>query len=150
MTTRPDAAPDELATSPPTDGASPEVVNDAAAMAPASPTVYINELGDHEGAVVTVRGWVQHHRSKGKLQFIIMRDGTGVCQLVAFKGDLSPEMWEAADRLSLESSFAATGTVRRDARAPGGFELSLQSVQVYQYATDYPIAEKEHGIGFLM
>ncbi len=148
MTTRPDAAPDELATSPPPAGQSPDATPDPAAPAPS--TVYINKLGDHEGAVVTVRGWVQHHRSKGKLQFIVMRDGTGVCQLVAFKGDLSPEIWEAADRLSLESSFAATGTVRRDARAPGGFELSLRSVEVYQYAVDYPIAEKEHGIGFLM
>jgi asparaginyl-tRNA synthetase len=143
MTTRPDAAPDALATSTPT-GVAP------ADQAAPPPTVYINELGDHAGEVVTVRGWVQHHRSKGKLQFIVMRDGTGVCQLVAFKNDLAPEMWDAVDRLSLESSFAATGTVRRDERAPGGFELSLQSVEVYQYAVDYPIAEKEHGIGFLM
>jgi asparaginyl-tRNA synthetase len=93
---------------------------------------------------------VQHHRSKGKLQFIVMRDGTGVCQVVAFKGDLAPATWEAVDRLSLESSVAATGTVRRDERAPGGFELSLHDIHVYQYAVDYPIAEKEHGIGFLM
>src|SRR5689334_5582739 len=114
MTTRPDAAPDELATSTPTAAA-------PADNAATPPAVYINELGDHAGEVVMVRGWVQHHRSKGKLQFIIMRDGTGVCQLVAFKNDLSPEMWDAVDRLSLESSFAATGTVRRDERAPGGF-----------------------------
>jgi asparaginyl-tRNA synthetase len=114
------------------------------------PVVYIADLKDHEGAVVTVRGWVQHHRSKGKLQFIVMRDGSGICQVVAFKGDLSEADWEAADKLSLESSFAATGTVRADARAPGGYEIALRGIRIYQYAQDYPIAEKEHGVGFLM
>ena len=77
----------------------------------------------HVGQEVTVRGWVQHHRSKGKLQFIVMRDGRGVCQLVAFKGDLSEADWEAADKLTLELSFAATGAVRADERAPGGDEI---------------------------
>jgi asparaginyl-tRNA synthetase len=145
MTTRPDAAPGEVATPQPT-GSAPAATESEASP----PIVTINELGDHEGEVVTVRGWVQHHRSKGKLQFVVMRDGTGVCQVVAFKNDLSPETWDAVDRLSLESSFAATGPVRRDERAPGGFELGLRAIEVYQYAVDYPISEKEHGIGFLM
>jgi asparaginyl-tRNA synthetase len=115
-----------------------------------APVVYISDLKRYIGQEVTVRGWVQHHRSKGKLQFIIMRDGTGVCQLVAFKGDLSEADWEAADKLSLESSFSATGAVRADERAPGGAEIAVTRLQVYQYTQDYPIAEKEHGVGFLM
>ncbi|HUS14836.1 MAG TPA: asparagine--tRNA ligase [Chloroflexia bacterium] len=119
-------------------------------QAPAAPVVYIKDLPSHVGQEVTVRGWVQHHRAKGKLQFIVMRDGSGICQLVAFKGDLAEADWEAAGKLTLESSFAASGTVRADERAPGGVELALHSVDVLQYAQDYPIAEKEHGVGFLM
>ncbi|MGI8586206.1 MAG: asparagine--tRNA ligase [Chloroflexia bacterium] len=114
------------------------------------PVVYISDLPGYVGQEVTVRGWLQHHRSKGKLQFIVMRDGSGVCQIVAFKGDLSEADWEAADKLTLESSFSATGMVRADERSPGGVELSLRTLSIYQYAQDYPIAEKEHGIGFLM
>ncbi len=125
-------------------------VTEQAAPAAEAPAVYIRDLPSHVGQEVTVRGWVQHHRSKGKLQFIVMRDGSGVCQLVAFKGDLSGEDWEAADKLTLESAFAATGTVRADERAPGGVEISVHHVQVYQYTQDYPIAEKEHGVAFLM
>lgn len=121
----------------------------AAAPSPAS-VVYIGDLQAHVGQDVTVRGWVQHHRSKGKLQFIVIRDGSGVCQLVAVKNDLSPEDWEAAEKLTLESAFQATGTVRADERAPGGVELSLRSLRVFHYSQDYPIAEKEHGVGFLM
>src|SRR5436309_4193880 len=98
-------------------------VEEAAAAPAAPPVVYIADLPQYAGQEVTVRGWVQHHRSKGNLQFIVLRDGTGVCQLVAFKGDLSAEDWEAADKLTLESSFAASGTVRADARAPGGVEV---------------------------
>jgi len=116
----------------------------------AAPVVRIADLKAHVGEGVTVRGWVQHHRSKGKLQFIVMRDGSGICQLVASKADLSAEDWDAADSLTLESSFSATGTVRADERAPGGAEIGLQSLHVYQVAQEYPIAEKEHGIGFLM
>ncbi|HMA33621.1 MAG TPA: asparagine--tRNA ligase, partial [Chloroflexia bacterium] len=129
---------------------STEVVTPEVPAAPAAPVVYIANLQNFVGQEVMVRGWVQHHRSKGKLQFIVMRDGTGVCQLVAFRNDLSAGDWEAADKLTLESSFAATGLVRADARAPGGFELAVRTLQVYQYTQDYPIAEKEHGIAFLM
>ncbi len=121
-------------------------------MAPATtaPVVRIAELKAHVGEDVTVQGWVQHHRSKGKLQFIVMRDGSGICQLIASKADLSAADWDAADALTLESSFSATGTVRADERAPGGAEIGLHNLHVYQIAQEYPIAEKEHGVGFLM
>ena len=107
---------------------SAETAATAAQPAGAAPVVYISDLKRYIGEEVTVRGWVQHHRSKGKLQFIVMRDGTGVCQLVAFKGDLSEADWDAADKLSLESSFSATGAVRADERAPGGVEIAAQAL----------------------
>ena len=130
--------------------AQPDITAEPSPEAGAPPAVYINELGAHEGAVVTLRGWLQHLRSKGRLIFIVVRDGTGICQIVASRADVPPAVWAAAERLTLESSFAATGLVRRDARAPGGFEISLQELEVYQYAEDYPITEKEHGTAFLM
>jgi asparaginyl-tRNA synthetase len=116
-----------------------------------APTVYISELSKHEGETVTVRGWLMHHRDKKKLQFLVVRDGTGTVQAVAFQDDLSPDAWQRFRDLTQESSLVITGSVRKDDRAPGGYELSVKDLQVFQAAApDYPIAPKEHGVGFLM
>lgn len=116
-----------------------------------APAVYIKDLGKHEGERVMVRGWLMHHRDQKKLQFLNMRDGTGTVQAVAFKGDLSPDTWELFSGLTQESSLIVTGTVRKDDRAPGGYELSVSDMQPFQVAaSDFPVQPKEHGVGFLM
>jgi asparaginyl-tRNA synthetase len=111
---------------------------------------YIEELAAHEGETVELRGWVYNRRSSGKLQFVLLRDGTGVVQCVAFKGNFTPDAFAALDRLTQESSVEVTGKVRRDHRAPGGFEVDLTALGVVQTAADYPITPKEHGTAFLM
>src|SRR5437763_2364253 len=116
-----------------------------------APAVYIDQLRRHEGETVTVRGWLVHHRDKKKLQFLVLRDGTGTVQAVAFQDDLSPESWELFRDLTQESALIIRGKVRKDDRAPGGYELSVRDLQVFGKAgPDYPIAPKEHGVGFLM
>ena len=66
-----------------------------------------------------MQGWLQLKTGKGKLQFLRVRDGTGVGQAVVFRGNVSPEVFEAAKRLPLESSLILTGTVRADAARAG-------------------------------
>jgi len=112
--------------------------------------VYVADVGPHEGKEVTLRGWVYNKRSSGKLQFILLRDGTGVIQCVAFKGNFAPEQFEALDRLTQESSISLTGKVRKDERAPGGYELDVSGFEVFQVTENYPITPKEHGTAFLM
>src|SRR6478672_6676862 len=115
------------------------------------PAVDINQLSRHEGESVTVLGWLGHHRDKKKLQFLVLRDGTGTVQAVAFQDDLAPEAWERFRDLTQESALIVTGTVRKDDRAPGGYEISVSDLQIFGKAdADYPIAPKEHGVGFLM
>lgn len=111
---------------------------------------YINEIGKYVGQEVAVRGWVYNKRSSGKLQFILIRDGTGIIQSVVFKGDVEPATFELADSLTQESSVIATGLVREDKRAPGGYELSVRDLELVHLAKDYPIVPKEHGVDFLM
>jgi asparaginyl-tRNA synthetase len=114
-------------------------------------SVYIDDLHAHEGDTVAVRGWLTHHRDKKKLQFLVIRDGTGVVQAVAFQDDLPPEAWARIADLTQESSVIVTGVVRKDDRAPGGYELSVRDLDVFQVAdSSFPIAPKEHGVGFLM
>ncbi len=116
-----------------------------------APVVYIEQLKEHEGQTVTVRGWLTHHRDKKKLQFLVLRDGTGTVQAVAFVDDLPPDAWERIGSLTQESSVIVTGVIRKDERAPGGYELSVKDIDVFQVAdADFPIAPKEHGVGFLM
>ena len=114
-------------------------------------SVPIAELGKHVGAVVTVRAWVTHLRSKGKVAFVVARDGTGILQAVLVKSDVTPDSWDAFATLTQETSLALTGEVRADARAPGGFEMGVQSLEVLGASpSDYPIQPKEHGVDFLL
>ena len=111
--------------------------------------VYIEELDRHVGDRVVVRGWLSQKRAGGKIKFLIVRDGTGLLQCVAFVKDVPPELFDRCDRVPLESSLEVTGTVRQDARAPGGHELALEGVRVLHEAAEFPIQPKEHGVEFL-
>lgn len=112
--------------------------------------VYIEDIHRHEGEEVRLHGWLYNKRSSGKLHFLQVRDGTGVIQAVVFKGDVTPEEFEAADHLPQESSLIVTGKVRADKRAPLGFELSVTHLEVVGRAGEYPITPKDHGVAFLL
>ena len=112
--------------------------------------VYIEEIASHVGEEVTIRGWVYNRTDKGKLRFLLVRDGTGTIQGVVFQKSVSAEVFEAADGLTQESSVLLTGTVRADERAPGGFEMDVTHLEVVQLAQEYPITPKDHGTSFLM
>ena len=113
-------------------------------------TAYIENVGAHEGEEITLRGWVYNKRSSGKLQFILLRDGTGIIQCVAFKGNFASEQFEALDKLTQESSVEFQGKIRKDSRSPGGYELDVTNFKIVQVAENYPITPKEHGTAFLM
>jgi len=115
-----------------------------------APWIRIRDAGAHVGETVEVRGWVTHRRSSGKVQFVVLRDGSGQVQCVAGVKDLSPEQWEASAALTQESAVIVRGTVKADPRQVGGIELGLTSLEVVSLAPDYPITPKEHGVDFLM
>ncbi len=112
--------------------------------------IYVEDIGAHEGQTVTLQGWLYNKRSSGKLHFLQLRDGTGIIQCVVFKGDVSPELFEAADKVSQESSIEVTGVVKEDKRSPLGFELSVSDFKVLGKSVEYPITPKDHGVAFLM
>src|SRR5690348_7584398 len=118
-----------------------------------APLARIGEIGKHDGETVEIRGWLYNLRESGKLLFPQFRDGSGVIQGVVAKNAVPPEVFEAVKTLTQESSVIARGKVRADKRAPGGYELDVQDVQVMQRVPDadpYPISLKEHGVDFLM
>ena len=111
---------------------------------------YIEDAGKHDGAEITVKGWLYNSRSSGKIRFLLVRDGTGLIQCVFSARDVPAEAFELADKITQESSLEVTGTVHQDARAPGGFELQTFNLKLIQLAEPYPITPKEHGTEFLM
>lgn len=99
---------------------------------------------------VTIRGWLVHKRSSGQVRFLILRDGTGILQAIILKNKVSAEVFQSFDQLTQESSLSLTGILHDDSRAPGGVELELSGLDVFQLTKEYPISPKEHGIAFLM
>jgi len=112
--------------------------------------IYIRELSSHVGQTVSLRGWVYNARSSGKIRFLLLRDGTGTLQCVAAKNDVTEEDFELLTGLTQESSVTVSGVVREDKRAPGGYELTLASVELISKAEGYPITPKEHSSPFLL
>ena len=113
--------------------------------------VTINKLSEYEGKDVELRGWVYNIRSIGKIWFIIFRDGTGLLQGVVVKGEATDESFALEQELHQEDSVIITGTVRKESRSVGGYELGIKEIKVVNHVTEeFPISHKEHGADFLM
>src|SRR5438874_12518682 len=107
------------------------------------PSLRISELHDHVGHTATVRGWVTHVRSSGKVAFAVIRDGTGILQAVLVKAQVTPEVRSRFAELTTESSVSVTGEVKADARAPGGYEIGATDLTIIgRSPVDYPIQPK--------
>lgn len=110
----------------------------------------VERLGDFVDQTVTLRGWIYNKTSKGKLHFVLLRDGTGTAQCVLFKKNVPEELFEAVGAAGQESSVVLTGRVKADDRAPGGFEVGVEDGQLLQSVEEYPITPKDHGADFLL
>jgi len=112
--------------------------------------VYIENIGEHVGQEVTLKGWLHNRRSSGKIHFLIVRDGTGFIQAVMSKAAVGDAVFSAADHLSQETALTVTGSVRADKRAPSGYELDVSRLEIVGASHDYPITPKEHGVDYLL
>jgi len=119
-------------------------------MAHEGTLAYIEDIARHEGQRVIIRGWLHARRSSGRIHFLTIRDGSGFIQGVMSKAAVDEDTFRTADHLTQETSIIVSGAVRADARAPGGFEIDLATLEVVGPSADYPITPKEHGVDFLM
>jgi len=115
-----------------------------------NPITKIVDLENNVGKQVTLAGWLYRNRPGGKVLFLIVRDGTGLCQCVVEKNNVPDELFEQLKHLGTESSLTVTGTVRADKRSPGGYELAVTNAQITSPAEAYPITPKAHGTDFLL
>ena len=117
------------------------------------PLIEISNAGRHVGEEVSIRGWLYNKRESGKLLFPLIRDGSGIMQGVVVEKEVSPEVFSRVKSLTQESTLQVTGSIRQEPRAPGGHEMSITGVEIYQLLPEddpYPITPKDHGIEFLM
>ena len=113
--------------------------------------VFIKDIADYVGKEVLLKGWMYNLRSSGKIWFLLLRDGTGMIQGTAVQGELDEEVFNKKEILKQESSLELKGIVRKDDRAPGGYELTITDLNEIQIPDeDYPISLKSHGVNFLM
>ncbi|WP_423842085.1 asparagine--tRNA ligase [Acanthopleuribacter pedis] len=111
--------------------------------------VRISDMKDHLDQEVTLEGWVRHHRKSGKIQFIVIRDGSGFCQCVMVKAEVDEALWEEARKLTTESSFRVSGVVQQNPRNQK-YELLVKNLEIIHLSEPFPITPKEHGTEFLM
>lgn len=111
--------------------------------------VLIADIQHYVGKEVILKGWAYNIRSSGKIAFIQLRDGTGLIQVVIEEKSVNPEMWKAANKITLESSITCTGVVAKHPKKDE-YELQASSVEIIQIAEEYPIGKKEHGPDFLL
>ena len=93
-----------------------------------SSKIQVKDVGQYVGQEITLKGWLYNKRSSGKLHFLQLRDGSGIIQCVVFKGDVTPELFDLADKLTQESSIMVTGTIREDKRSPLGFVMGVKDL----------------------
>jgi asparaginyl-tRNA synthetase len=110
----------------------------------------IRDLASKAAREAVVAGWLYQRRSSGKIQFLVVRDGSGYLQCVVVKSQVGPEVWAEAERATQECSLLVRGTIRPDDRAPGGYEMSVADLLILGPSPDFPITPKEHGVDFLM
>jgi nondiscriminating aspartyl-tRNA synthetase len=95
------------------------------------PRTLIADLQTKVDESVQLRGWVNAVRDQKRMQFLIVRDETGLAQVALEKADPPSELNRIVSELAPESAVTITGRVAADERVKlGGIELRLEALEV--------------------
>ena len=100
------------------------------------------------GSEITLMGWVQRNRKLGGLEFIDLRDRTGIMQIV-FGEEINAESFEKAKSVRPEYCIAVTGEVVKrqspNENMPTGMvELLCEEIKILSESDTPPIYIKEN------
>ena len=109
-----------------------------------------NQLKDYTDQTVQLNGWVYNSRCSGKIGFLMLRDGFNTIQCIISINDVGEDKFNEFKTYTQESSIKVIGKVVQNDRAPGGYEILIENIDLYHLSVDYPITPKEHGTDFLM
>lgn len=94
-----------------------------------------------EGKKVSLRGWIHRHRISGNMIFAVLRDASGIIQATIKKDKVDDKSWKDSSEVYVESSVIVSGTVKKDERAPGGYELEVSRFESVWKGEPFPIAK---------
>lgn len=97
----------------------------------------------NKGGDIAIRGWIHRERGSNKLKFIVLRDSTNIIQCVVKKESLSEEQWELVDSLQVETSMEIQGKIKKDDRAPTGYEVAVKKFKVIGLSDTFPITKDQ-------
>lgn len=112
--------------------------------------IYLKDINKYEGKEISLRGWIYNKRESGSIAFLQFRDGSGFIQSVVIKSEVPPTVFNLVKEITLESSVILTGIVKKEPRAPSGYEINVKDLKIIQISRDFPIGKKEHGPDFLL
>ncbi len=90
---------------------------------------------------VTIRGWIYRKRRVGKLIFVVVRDSTNIVQCVVEKNNVNPDNFKLLDKVGVETSIIVEGYLRKDVRAPTGYEIQADRIEIVGPSYNFPITK---------
>ena len=87
---------------------------------------------------VAVRGWVHRERGSNELKFLVIRDASDIIQVVLKKENFKKQ-WNDIDKLQVEASVEIIGDIKEDKRAPTGYEISAEKINIVGLSDSFPI-----------
>ncbi len=99
-------------------------------------------IAQKEGEV-SIRGWVYRERGSKKLKFIVLRDSSDIIQCVIERDTVGDEQFTIADKLQIETSMTIVGTIKKDERAPTGYEITVKKFTVVGESNQFPIGKDQ-------
>jgi len=90
---------------------------------------------------VTIRGWIYRKRRVGKLIFVVVRDSTNIVQCVVEKNNVNPDNFKLLDKVGVETSIIVEGYLRKDERAPTGYEIQADRIEIVGPSYNFPITK---------
>ncbi|RPI70992.1 MAG: asparagine--tRNA ligase, partial [Desulfobacteraceae bacterium] len=112
-------------------------------------TILLKDIANYLGQEITIRGWIFNFRSSGSISFLQVRDGSDFIQAIVSKKEAPAEVWEACQKITIETSAEVSGTVSKHPKKEE-YELQVKDLKIVQIAEEYPIGKKEHGPEFLL
>ncbi len=103
----------------------------------------IKEAMEKVKGKVKIRGWVYRERKSNKFIFLVVRDASDIIQCVIKKEKIAEALWDAAKKALIETSLELTGTIKKDERAPTGFEIEISDLKIINYAEAFPITKNQ-------
>lgn len=111
--------------------------------------ITITKAAEYIDQQVMLQGWVYNLRSSGSLYFLQVRDGSGFIQAIVNKSEVSNEVWQSAEKITIETSAVLAGKISKHPKKEE-YELQVSDIKIVQIAEEYPIGKKEHGPDFLL